>query len=48
MRDAMRLYERHGFGRRPEHDYVANAFFGAVDGQRLDALAFVLDLADRP
>jgi ribosomal protein S18 acetylase RimI-like enzyme len=47
MRDAMRLYERHGFRRIPEHDYVANEFFGASDGNRLDALAFVLDLAVR-
>jgi ribosomal protein S18 acetylase RimI-like enzyme len=45
MHDAMRLYERQGFRRRPEHDYVANAFFDAVDGERLDALAFILDLA---
>ena len=45
MRDARRLYERHGFQRRPEHDFVANAFFGAIDGERLDALAFVLDLS---
>ena len=48
MRDARRLYERHGFLRRPEYDWVANAFFDAIDGERLDALAFVLDLADGP
>lgn len=47
MRDAMRLYERHGFRRMPEHDYVANEFFDAVGGERLDALAFVLDLSGR-
>ena len=45
MVDAMRLYERHGFRRVPEHDYVANDFFGANGGNRLDALAFVLELS---
>jgi GNAT superfamily N-acetyltransferase len=45
MQDAMRLYERCGFRRLPEHDYRANEFFGAVDGQPLDALAFRLELA---
>jgi ribosomal protein S18 acetylase RimI-like enzyme len=44
MHDAMRLYERHGFHRVPEHDFRANAFFAAEDGETLDALALVLDL----
>jgi GNAT superfamily N-acetyltransferase len=47
MQDAMRLYERCGFRRLPEHDYRANEFFGAVDGQPLDALAFRLELGTR-
>lgn len=41
MRAAMRLYERHGFQRAPEHDFRANGFFAARDGASLDALAFV-------
>lgn len=44
MVDAMRLYERHGFQRVPEHDFRANDFFDARTGATLDALAFVLDL----
>ena len=44
MVDAMRLYERHGFQRVPEHDFRANDFFDASAGATLDALAFVLDL----
>ncbi len=44
MVDAMRLYERHGFQRVPEHDFRANDFFDARAGATLDALAFVLDL----
>jgi ribosomal protein S18 acetylase RimI-like enzyme len=43
MEGAMRLYERHGFRRAPEHDFRANDFFGASAGASLDALAFVLD-----
>ena len=41
---AMRLYERHGFRRAPEHDFRANDYFGAGAGETLDALAFVLEL----
>jgi ribosomal protein S18 acetylase RimI-like enzyme len=44
MHGARRLYERHGFLRVPEHDFRANTFFAAEDGETLDALAFVLDL----
>ena len=44
MVDAMRLYERHGFQRVPEHDFRANDFFDARAGETLNALAFVLDL----
>jgi len=44
MVSAMRLYERHGFQRAPEHDFRANDFFHAGTGATLDALAFVLDL----
>lgn len=44
MEAAMRLYERHGFRRAPEHDYRANDYFTAGAGATLVALAFVLDL----
>ena len=44
MESAMRLYERHGFRRAPEHDYRANDYFAGGAGATLDALAFVLDL----
>ena len=44
MEAAMRLYERHGFRRAPEHDFRANDFFGGGAGATLDALAFVLEL----
>lgn len=44
MNAAMRLYERHGFERAPEHDFRANAFFAAEEGETLDALSFVLNL----
>jgi hypothetical protein len=40
----MRLYERHGFRRAPEHDYRANDYFAGGAGETLDALAFVLIL----
>jgi ribosomal protein S18 acetylase RimI-like enzyme len=42
MGAAMRLYERHGFQRAPEHDYRANDYFSSGAGTTLDALAFVL------
>lgn len=48
MEAAMRLYERHGFRRAPEHDFRANDFFGASAGPSLDALAFVLELDETP
>ena len=44
MKAAMRLYERHGFRRHPDHDYVANDFFSGGAGDELVAIAFVLDL----
>ena len=44
MAAAMRLYERHGFRRAPDHDYRANDYFSSGAGATLDALAFVLDL----
>lgn len=44
MSAAMRLYERHGFQRAPEHDFRANDFFAGGDGVSLDALAFVVGL----
>jgi ribosomal protein S18 acetylase RimI-like enzyme len=47
MAAAMRLYERHGFQRAPDHDYRANDYFSSGAGATLDALAFVLDLRSR-
>lgn len=44
MESAMRIYERHGFRRAPEHDYRANDYFAGGAGETLDALTFVLDL----
>ena len=44
MAAAMRLYERNGFRREPDHDYVANDFFSGGAGDQLIAIAFVLDL----
>ena len=44
MEAAMRLYERHGFRRMPDHDYVANEFFTGGAGDRLTAIAYVLEL----
>jgi len=44
MTAAVRLYERHGFMRAPDYDYLANDYFASGEGARLDALAFVLGL----
>lgn len=42
MTTATRLYERQGFGRSPEYDFVVNEYFGVGEGEALEALGFVL------
>ena len=44
MGSAMRVYERHGFRRAPEHDYRAEDYFVGETDASFVAVAFVLDL----